>query len=153
MTSKAPMGPPIRFSRREAGKQVPWRVLDYEDLHCRASIVWPGEIVAPEARITIRFDYPLGEASERLFKADDPAGFTRLDFAQCICEGYRAIYAEEDEAFRDEAPTMPRILGVVHTTGPHGIHRYRIENLIVEGAFLRGPGVYELRIEGSSGQP
>ena len=138
------MGPLIHFFRREQGGTgtSSWRVLDYEDLASHTELVGADEIVAPEPSITIRFDYPLGESVTREFEAAE--GFTRLAFAQCICQTYRTLYAEEEVGLPGEAPTTPRMPGVVATTGPHGIHSHGIEDLFIDHVFRKAPAVYEL---------
>lgn len=94
-------------------------------------------------RITIEFDYPLGQATTREFFHQ--GGFTCYDFFQAVHEGYVKIYAEEEAAVGD-----PGVIGGMFNRsvshGPHGIWGHYIDDLFLEGFRETQPGHFKLSI-------
>jgi hypothetical protein len=84
------------------------------------------EVIAPENSIKIEFDYPFDFLFTKTFKSPTGKGFTRLDFAKCVYEGYKQIYA------------LPREKRV------KDFESHNMNSLYLEGARQKSPGVYVL---------
>lgn len=52
-------------------------------------LISPNQIVISMKEIRIEYDYALNRRTIKFFKADNEAGFTRIELARKICEGYQ----------------------------------------------------------------
>ena len=106
-------------------------MIEYPDVASGASAIIPlngFEQVTSLPTITITFDYPLSTVAVLTFES--PTGSTLNDLFRCTCEGYKRIYAAEEDPASE---------------GPYGIWGH-CSDLYLEGIREVAPGRFELDV-------
>jgi hypothetical protein len=88
----------------------------------------PDEIVIPISTIEVIYSYPLSVKTTRSFNADKPEGFTRAHLARIVCDGYKQIYQEEENAVGDPG-NIHGMFNRKKSHGPYGIWGHNISDL------------------------
>jgi hypothetical protein len=93
------------------------------------------EVVIPDHRIKINFDYPLGNPA--VFTFTSSTGFTRGQLIELIVSTYKRIYAEEEKSIQN-APVIPvekrrPLLNRNQTDGKYAIYGHDLGDLYIEG--------------------
>ncbi len=90
-------------------------------------------------KIAIEFDYPIRKPAVMEFESEN--GFMLLDLYRCIYDGYRKIYASEEDP-----ETNGILLNRASSSGPYEIWGHYIDDLFLEGITEIAPGHFSLQI-------
>lgn len=99
-------------------------------------------ILDERSEITIRFDYPLRNPCNRSFER--VGGFSRRAFAEAVADGYAAIYEEEEQSRTVSPEPHGLLMNRSETDGVHGIVCHDLCDLVLEGAYQDGEGIWQL---------
>ncbi|QEE17132.1 hypothetical protein DSAG12_02964 [Promethearchaeum syntrophicum] len=70
-------------------------IIHFGNPELKYHLLSPNRIIIPEQAIKIEFSYPLEKGA--VFEYQVIGGFSRLDLAQCIYEGYYSVYADAEK--------------------------------------------------------
>lgn len=95
------------------------------------------DIVIPNKKVKIVFDYPFSQEFIFEFTSDTEEGFTREYLIDCICLQYKKMYDEENASVEvssiEERMKKGGLLNREQTDGKYGIWGHDIEDLYLEG--------------------
>lgn len=109
--------------------QLSPRVVEYSEPIAKRNLLNPDEIIIKEELIKIEFTYPL--SNEVIFKYRNKGGFSRMDLWNCIYDGYKRIYEEEEKEVGDPG-TAPNLMNRAESYGKYGIWGHQIGELYIE---------------------
>ena len=106
----------------------------------------PNEIVIPFNTIKILYDYPMTNKVIKEFTSQNKNGFTRIELANKICEGYKQIYDEEYKVVGDPG-NIPGMLNRSRSNGPYGIYGHYIEDLDLLDVTQVNDNLFQLSVD------
>ena len=107
------------------------KVVDYEKEEIKETLKKPNKIVIKDKETSIYFNYPLDNPVS--FSYGNDKGFTNMDLFQCVYEGYKKIYDEEEVEMEKEVETIEGLYNRKATHGKYGIWGHYITDLYIEG--------------------
>ena len=106
------------------------KVVDDVASDINENMIYGDIVVIPNTTISIFFEYPLSHPAT--FEYSSETGFTRRKILECVYQGYKKIYDEENETGVKESKDKVPIENRPRSNGKYGIWGHYIDQLFIE---------------------